>query len=105
MVGLFLLLIIVLGLMISILEKLGDIKGKPSINWIRINGFLLLAFLILGMAAVVWEFYYHTKLTVNAQTPASAQGLREALMGLPIKQPSGLAPSTLPLQSVGPVWM
>ncbi len=75
MVVSFLLLIIVIGLMISILEKLGDIKGKPSINWIRINGFLLLAFLILGMAAVVWEFYYHTKLTVNAQTPASAHGV------------------------------
>jgi cytochrome c oxidase subunit 2 len=69
-----LLFIVVIGLIITILEKLGDIKGKPAINWIALNGILLLLFLFVGMAAVVWEFYYHTKLTVNAQTPASAHG-------------------------------
>ena len=74
MVALVILLIVVIGLVISILERLGEIKGKQTINWIRINGYLLLGFLIVGMAAVVWEFYYHTRLTVNAQTPASAHG-------------------------------
>jgi len=67
-------LIVILVQVFSVLEKLGEIKGKKIINWYTINAVILLLFLVIGMAATVWEFIYHTPLTVNAHIPASAHG-------------------------------
>ncbi len=69
------LLIMIIVLVFDILAKVGDIQGKPVIDWYGINGFLLLGFLVLGMGAATWEFIVHTPLTVNAQTPASEHGV------------------------------
>lgn len=69
-----LLLIIVIGQVFSILSKVGEIQGKPVINWSNVNAKLLLAFLITGMAAAIWEFVVHGKLTVNAHDAASEHG-------------------------------
>jgi cytochrome c oxidase subunit 2 len=68
------LLIMVIGQVFSILSKVGEIQGKPVINWSSINSKLLLAFLITGMGAAFWEFVVHGKLTVNAQDAASEHG-------------------------------
>jgi cytochrome c oxidase subunit 2 len=68
------LLIMVIGQVFGILNKVGEIQGKPVINWTSINGKLLLAFVITGMGAAFWEFVVHGKLTVNAQEAASEHG-------------------------------
>lgn len=68
------LLIGVIGQVVGILTKVGEIQGKPVFNWSSINGKLSLAFLITGMGAAVWEFFVHGKLTVNAQDAASVHG-------------------------------
>lgn len=68
------LLVIVIGQVFGILTKVGEIQGKPVLNWTSINGKLLLAFLITGLGATVWEFIVHGKLTVNAQDAASEHG-------------------------------
>ncbi|MFI5221678.1 MAG: c-type cytochrome [Bacteroidia bacterium] len=69
-----LVLVIVIVQIFSILEKLGEIKGKPLFDWNRINSVIVILFLIVGMAAATWEFIIHTPLTVNAHEPASAHG-------------------------------
>jgi cytochrome c oxidase subunit II len=68
------LLILVIGQVFGILSRIGEIQGRPTINWGSINGKLLLAFLIVGMGAAIWEFVVHGKLTVNAQEAASEHG-------------------------------
>ncbi|MCU0442316.1 MAG: c-type cytochrome [Bacteroidia bacterium] len=68
------LLILVIGQVFGILSRIGEIQGRPAINWGSINGKLLLAFLIVGMGAAIWEFFIHGKLTVNAQDAASIHG-------------------------------
>jgi cytochrome c oxidase subunit II len=68
------LLIGVISQVMDILSKVGEIQGKPVFNWSSINGKLLLAFLITGMGAAIWEFVVHGKLTVNAQDAASEHG-------------------------------
>jgi cytochrome c oxidase subunit II len=68
------LLIGVIGQVMGILNKVGEIQGKPVFNWSSINAKLLLAFLVTGMAAAAWEFVVHGKLTVNAQDAASEHG-------------------------------
>jgi cytochrome c oxidase subunit II len=68
------LLIMVIGQVFSILSKVGEIQGKPVINWTSINGKLLLAFVITGLGAAIWEFVVHGKLTVNATDAASEHG-------------------------------
>lgn len=68
------LLVLVIGQVFSILSKVGEIQGKPVINWSSINSKLLLAFLVTGMIAAIWEFVAHGKLTVNAQDAASEHG-------------------------------
>jgi cytochrome c oxidase subunit 2 len=69
-----LLLVMVIGQVFNILAKVGEIQGKPVINWTSINAKLLLAFLVVGMIAAFWEFYAHGKLTVNAHDAASEHG-------------------------------
>lgn len=68
------LLIMVIGQVFGILSKVGEIQGKPVINWTSINGKLLLAFLATGMVAAGWELITHGPLTVNAHEAASEHG-------------------------------
>lgn len=68
------LLIGVIGQVFGILNRVSEIQGKPIVNWTRVNGKLLLAFLVVGMGAAFWEFAVHGKLTVNAQEAASEHG-------------------------------
>lgn len=68
------LLIMVIGQVFGILSKVGEIQGKPVINWTSINGKLLLAFVITGLAAACWEMVVHGPLTVNAHEAASEHG-------------------------------
>lgn len=68
------LLIMVIGQVFGILSKVGEIQGKPVINWTSINGKLLLAFVITGLAAAGWEMMVHGPLTVNAHEAASEHG-------------------------------
>jgi cytochrome c oxidase subunit 2 len=68
------LLIWVIVQIFGILNKVGQIQGKAFINWTNINGKLLMAFLITGMGAAIWEFFVHGKLTVNSQEAASEHG-------------------------------
>jgi cytochrome c oxidase subunit 2 len=68
------LLITVISYVFSILNRIGKIQGKEVINWTSVNGFLLLAFLVIGLIATFWEFAVHSKLTVFADGPASVHG-------------------------------
>jgi cytochrome c oxidase subunit II len=68
------LLIGVIGQVFGILNKVSEIQGKPVINWTKLNGKLLLAFLAVGMIAAIWEFVIHGKLTVYATDAASEHG-------------------------------
>jgi len=68
-----LLIAIVIRIM-GILNKIGEIQGKPVINWTKTNGLLVMAFMIIGLVATFWEFYVHGKLTVFAMGAASAHG-------------------------------
>ncbi|MFY8020738.1 MAG: c-type cytochrome [Bacteroidia bacterium] len=68
------LLITVISYVFSILNKIGQIQGKPVINWNNLNAILLMAFLVIGMIAAFWEFVVHGKLTVFADGAASVHG-------------------------------
>ncbi len=68
------LLIMVIGQVFGILSKVGEIQGKPVINWTSINAKLLLAFVITGLIAAGWEMMVHGPLTVNAHDAASEHG-------------------------------
>lgn len=69
------LLIVVIGVVFDILEKTAKIQGKTLLNWSKINSFLLILFLVVGMIAAIWEFYAHGKLTVFEQGAASEHGV------------------------------
>lgn len=69
-----LLLIAVISYVFSILARIGEIQGKPTVNWNSINSKLMLGFLIVGMIAAIWEFMVHGKLTVFNEVAASAHG-------------------------------
>lgn len=68
------LLIAIISLVFKILARIGDIQGKPVINWNSVNAILMMLFLVIGMGAAFWEFYAHGKLTVFNQGPASEHG-------------------------------
>lgn len=68
------LVVMVIVLVFDILGQVGEIQGKPVINWNGINSKLLLAFGIIGLIAACWEIWEHGKLTVFNQEPASAHG-------------------------------
>lgn len=68
------LLVMVIVLVFDILGQVGEIQGRPVINWNGINSKLLLAFGVIGLIAACWEIWEHGKLTVFNQEPASAHG-------------------------------
>ncbi len=68
------LLVGVIGQIFGILSKVSEIQGKPVINWSSINAKLLLAFMITGLIASIWEFVVHGRWTVYATDAASAHG-------------------------------
>lgn len=68
------LLFTVIIMVFNILAKVGDIQGKPVIDWGGINAKLMLGFGSIGLIASIWEIYEHGKLTVFNQEPASAHG-------------------------------
>jgi cytochrome c oxidase subunit II len=64
----------VIVLVFDILGQVGDIQGKPVINWNSINSKIMLGFGIVGLLLAGWEFYEHGKLTVFNQPAASEHG-------------------------------
>jgi len=68
------LLITIIVTTFSILNKVGQIQGRPVINWTSINSKLSLIFIIVGMGLVLWEFVAHGKLTYFNDTPAAEHG-------------------------------
>lgn len=68
------LLTMVIVLVFDILTQVGEIQGKPVINWNSINSKIMLGFGAIGLLLAGWEFYEHGKLTVFNQTPASEHG-------------------------------
>jgi cytochrome c oxidase subunit II len=69
------LLVYIISLVFKILTRIGDIQGKPVMNWNKINSVLLMVFLVVGMIAVIWEFAVHGKLTIFEAGSASAHGV------------------------------
>ncbi|MDZ4666671.1 MAG: c-type cytochrome [bacterium] len=69
------LLVLIIAVVINILTRIGQIQGKPILNWNATNSILLLAFLVIGMGAVFWEFYAHSKHTVFSAGSASEHGV------------------------------
>ncbi len=68
------LLVLIIAVVFNILSRIGQIQGRPIINWNATNSILLMAFLIIGMVAVVWEFWAHSKHTVFSSGSASEHG-------------------------------
>lgn len=68
------LLIMIIAITFNILNKIGEIQGRPVINWTSINSKLLLGFMIIGMGAAIWEFFVHGKLTYFSQEPSAEHG-------------------------------
>jgi len=68
------LLVMVIVLVFDILGLVGEIQGKPVINWNGINSKLFLAFGVIGLSASIWEIVVHGRLTVFNQEAASAHG-------------------------------
>jgi cytochrome c oxidase subunit 2 len=68
------LLFMVIALVLEILHVVGQIRGKEVINWTKINAYLLIGFLVVGMIAAFWEFVAHGKLTVFADEAAAEHG-------------------------------
>ncbi len=68
------LLVFITTQVFAILNRIGDIQGKPVINWNQLNSVLLMVFLVVGMGAIVWEFSAHSKHTIFSYGPASAHG-------------------------------
>ncbi|GAB1448868.1 MAG: c-type cytochrome [Bacteroidia bacterium] len=68
------LLIVVISYVFKILARIGDIQGRPTINWTKLNSQLLMAFLVIGMIAAFWEFFVHGKLTYFSMGAASEHG-------------------------------
>lgn len=69
------LLVLIISQVFKILARIGDIQGKPVVNWNTLNAALMMGFLVIGLGAAFWEFYVHGKLTVFSQGPASEHGV------------------------------
>jgi cytochrome c oxidase subunit 2 len=69
--GIAILLVFTIGMVFDILSKVGDVQKKPVINWGKINAYMALVFLVVGLAATAWEFMVHGKLTVFTMPAAS----------------------------------
>lgn len=69
--GIAILLVFIIGMVFDILSKVGDVQKKPVINWGKINAYMALVFLVVGLAATAWEFVVHGKLTVFTLPAAS----------------------------------
>ena len=67
-------LVLIIATVSKILGRIGDIQGKPIINWNKTNSILLMAFLVIGLGAATWEFWAHSKHTVFSSGPASEHG-------------------------------
>ena len=67
-------LVLIISTVSKILGRIGDIQGKPIINWNKTNSILLMAFLVIGLGAATWEFWAHSKHTVFSSGPASEHG-------------------------------
>jgi|694.fasta_scaffold81181_2 cytochrome c oxidase subunit 2 len=67
-------LTLIIATVSKILGRIGDIQGKPVVNWNKTNSILLLAFLIIGLGATAWEFWAHSKHTVFNSGSASEHG-------------------------------
>jgi cytochrome c oxidase subunit 2 len=70
--GIAILLVFIIGMIFEILTKVGDVQKKQVINWGKINQYMALVFLIVGMSAFAWEMTVHGKLTVFSLPTASA---------------------------------
>ncbi|MFN9519742.1 MAG: cytochrome c oxidase subunit II transmembrane domain-containing protein, partial [Bacteroidota bacterium] len=68
------LLFLVIGLVLEILNMVGEIRGKEVINWSAINAGMCIAFLVVGMVAAFWELVVHGKLSVYTVDAASEHG-------------------------------
>lgn len=75
MVLIGILLIAIIRYVFMILGRISEIQGKQTVNWNSINSFLMIAFLVIGLIAIVWEFMAHGKLTYFNDGPASAHGV------------------------------
>jgi cytochrome c oxidase subunit 2 len=74
MIIIVVLLFLVIGLVLEILNMVGEIRGKEVINWSAINSGLLIVFLVVGMVAAFWELFAHGKFSVYTQEAASEHG-------------------------------
>ena len=70
--GIAILLVFIIGMIFEILTKVGDVQKKQVINWGKINQYLALVFLVVGLASFAWEMTVHGKLTVFSYPAASA---------------------------------
>jgi cytochrome c oxidase subunit 2 len=61
---LFILISAILFMIVKIIEQVSVIRGKEVINWNKVNGWLMLGFMIVGFIACFWEFSVHGKLTL-----------------------------------------
>jgi len=51
------------------------VTGKNILDWNKLNAWLCLAFIILGMAGAFWEFFYHGKYVITEKATAHAENM------------------------------
>ncbi|MDB4347408.1 cytochrome c oxidase subunit II [Bacteroidia bacterium] len=51
------------------------VTGKNILDWNKLNAWLCLVFLILGMGAAFWEFFYHGKYVITEKATAHAENM------------------------------
>lgn len=72
---LFLLVIAVIILIFGILELVANLTGREIINWNNVNAFMMIIFLVLFFALVLYEYAIHGKYLLSEFGAASEHGV------------------------------
>lgn len=51
------------------------VTGKNILDWNKLNAWLCLIFLVVGMGAAIWEFIYHGKYVITEKATAHAENM------------------------------
>ena len=75
LVALGLLIFVVLVLIIGILELVGNITGRQILNWNNINAFMMLLFVVVFFALVIYEYSIHSQYLLPQSASEHGVGL------------------------------
>lgn len=65
----------IIFLIFDITNLTSKVSGKNVMDWNKISPWLLLIFMIVGLAAAFWEFFYHGKLVITEEATKHASDM------------------------------